>query len=149
MPIKSEQRFAKRQPCPVCAGHSGSPKGVGLRCFGFLSDGGEWAHCTREEFSGGLPLHEASSTYAHRLLGECRCGQMHNAQPATYELPGKPSRTIAAIYDYCDETGSLLFQVVRYEPKEFKQRRPNGKDGWVWNLEGVDPVLYQLPELMT
>ena len=149
MPIKSEQRFAKRQPCPVCAGHSGSPKGVGLRCFGFLSDGGEWAHCTREEFSGGLPLHEASSTYVHRLLGECRCGQVHDLQPATYEPSGNPPRTVTATYDYCDKTGSLLFQVVRYEPKEFKQRRPNGEGGWIWNLEGVDPVLYQLPELKT
>jgi hypothetical protein len=73
----------------------------------------------------------------------------HDALPATYKPSGKPSRTIAATYDYCDETGSLLFQVVRYEPKEFKQRRPNGKDDWVWNLEGVDPMLYQLPELMT
>ena len=149
MPIKPEQRFTKHKPCHISGGHYGSPKGVGLRCFGFLSDYEGWAHCTREEFAGGLPMHEASSTYAHRLLGDCRCGMQHDALPATYKPSGKPSRTIAATYDYCDETGSLLFQVVRYEPKEFKQRRPNGKDDWVWNLEGVDPVLYQFPELMS
>jgi hypothetical protein len=149
MPVNPTQRFTKHKPCHICGGHYGSPKGVGLRCFGFLSDDEEWAHCTREEFAGGLPLHDASDTYAHRLLGDCRCGMQHDALPATYKPSGKPSRTIAATYDYCDETGSLLFQVVRYEPKEFKQRRPNGKDGWVWNLEGVDPVLYQFPELMS
>ncbi len=55
---------------------------------------------------------------------------------------------IVDTYDYPSDTGELLFQVVRYKPKAFKQRRPNGKGGWTWNLEGVDPVLYQLPEMM-
>src|SRR4051794_36130728 len=27
-----------------------------------------------------------------------------------------------ATYDYCDEYGRLLYQTVRYEPKNFKQR---------------------------
>ncbi len=35
---------------------------------------------------------------------------------------GKPR--IVATYDYRDEGGELLFQVVRYEPKDFRQRRP-------------------------
>ena len=149
MPIKPDQRFTKHKPCHVCGGHSLSPKGVGLRCFGFISDDGEWAHCTREESAGGLLKNSNSETYAHRLVGDCLCGQVHDAQPVTTEPSGHLPRTVAATYNYRDETGSLLFQVVRYEPKEFKQRRPNGKNGWVWNLEGVDPVLYQLPELMT
>jgi putative DNA primase/helicase len=55
---------------------------------------------------------------------------------------------IAATYDYCDENGALLFQVVRYEPKSFRQRRPDGKGGWIWNLEGVRRVPYHLPELI-
>ena len=28
----------------------------------------------------------------------------------------------------------LDVQVDIYEPKDFSQRRPNGKGGWVWNL---------------
>lgn len=32
---------------------------------------------------------------------------------------------IVATYDYSDENGNLLYQVVRYAPKDFKQRRPN------------------------
>ena len=148
MPVKPDQRFTKHKPCHVCGGHSLSPKGVGLRCFGFISDDGEWAHCTREEFAGGLPLHDASSTYAHQLIGVCRCGQVHDAQPATCKSTENVKRIIGAFYDYQGEGGDLLFQVVRYEPKEFKQRRPNGEGGWVWNLEGVNPVLYRLPDLM-
>lgn len=54
--------------------------------------------------------------------------------------------TIVATYDYTDAAGNLLFQVVRCEPKSFRQRRPDG-DGWAWNLQGVERVLYRLPEV--
>jgi hypothetical protein len=64
---------------------------------------------------------------------------------ASETLNGK--RTVAT-YDYCDESGAPLFQVVRYEPKDFLQRQPDGKGGWIWNLKGVRRVLYRLPELL-
>jgi hypothetical protein len=51
-------------------------------------------------------------------------------------------------YDYLDEAGSLLYQVVRYaEPKTFRQRRPDGNGGWVWNMHGVRQVPYRMAEL--
>ena len=53
-----------------------------------------------------------------------------------------------ATYDYRDGAGRLLFQVIRYPHKKFKQRRPDGSGGWVWNLEGVRRVPYRLPELL-
>lgn len=54
-----------------------------------------------------------------------------------------------AAYDYCDENGALLFQVVRYRlPKDFRQRRPDGRGGWTWKLGDVRRVLYRLPELL-
>jgi AAA domain len=64
-------------------------------------------------------------------------------------FPGAPKapRTIAASYDYTDEAGALLFQVVRFVPKDFRQRRPDGNGGWLWNLNGVRRVLYRLPTL--
>jgi hypothetical protein len=55
---------------------------------------------------------------------------------------------IAATYDYPDEAGELLFQVVRFEPKGFKQRRPNGAGGWLWDIKGVRRVLYRLPDVL-
>ena len=61
---------------------------------------------------------------------------------------GQQRRKEICSYDYRDENGELLFQVVRYEPKDFRQRRPDGKGGWIWNLDGVRRVLYQLPELL-
>ena len=54
---------------------------------------------------------------------------------------------IVATYDYRDETGAPLFQAVRFVPKDFRQRRPDGAGGWVWSIEGVRRVLYRLPEL--
>lgn len=57
-------------------------------------------------------------------------------------------RGIVAKYDYLQEKGKLLFQVVRYEPKSFRQRRPDGGGGWIWNLNGVRRVLYRLPEVL-
>lgn len=50
---------------------------------------------------------------------------------------------IIKTYNYVDQTGKLLFQVCRMDPKSFRQRQPNGK-GWTWNLKGVEPVLYKL-----
>jgi hypothetical protein len=61
---------------------------------------------------------------------------------------------IVATYDYRDEEGQLLYQSLRYEPgfdgepKTFRQRRPNGKGGWVNSIKGVRLVLYRLPELL-
>lgn len=55
---------------------------------------------------------------------------------------------IAATYDYVDENGELLFQVVRFEPKTFRQRRPDGAGGWEWSTRGVRRELYRLPEVL-
>jgi DNA primase len=56
-------------------------------------------------------------------------------------------RTIAATYNYTDLDGTLLYQGVRYEPKDFRQRRPDGKSGWIWSLDGVKRVIYRWPEI--
>jgi hypothetical protein len=56
----------------------------------------------------------------------------------------KFAKKCAARYDYQDEAGTLLYQVVRYEPKGFSQRRPNGEGGWINKLDGVRRVLYKL-----
>ncbi len=55
---------------------------------------------------------------------------------------------IAATYAYRDEGCAVLYEVVRFEPKAFRQRRPDGNGGWVWSLGDVRRVLYRLPELL-
>src|SRR5262245_4951750 len=64
------------------------------------------------------------------------------------ELLGVKIKRIVATYDYEDETGVLRSQTVRYDPKDFKQRRPDRRGGWIWDLKGVPRLLYRLPELV-
>jgi hypothetical protein len=66
----------------------------------------------------------------------------------TSKAPANVDR-IVATYPYIDERGELLFEVVRFEPKGFCVRRPDGPTGWIWNLEGVRRVPYRLRELLT
>lgn len=43
----------------------------------------------------------------------------------------------------------MLFEVVRYEPKTFRQRKPDSTlEGWTWNTKGVEKVLFRLPEIL-
>jgi len=59
----------------------------------------------------------------------------------------RQAQRIVATYDYTDEKGKLLYQNVRYEPKDFRLRRPDGK-GWTWNLGNVRRVPYNLPRIL-
>ena len=63
--------------------------------------------------------------------------------------PPKITHKLVKVYDYTDVTGKLLYQKLRYEPKDFSQRQPDGKGGWWYNLNGVKKVLYRLPEVVT
>jgi putative DNA primase/helicase len=83
---------------------------------------------------------------------------MSEYQPAANISKKEPSRSttknssskaeIVATYDYVDETGKLLYQVVRYQPKGFRQRRPDGNGEWSWSVKGVRRVPYNLQELL-
>jgi 5S rRNA maturation endonuclease (ribonuclease M5) len=85
------------------------------------------AGCTREEVLAALGLTEND----------------------TWLRPRPTGPVIVAEYDYRDEVGALLYQSVRYEPKTFRQRRPDpdrpGK--WISNVSGARLVLYRLNEL--
>lgn len=58
------------------------------------------------------------------------------------------TRELVAAYDYTDEGGALLYQVVRYAPKDFRQRRPDGAGGWISSLNGTRRTLYNLPAVL-
>lgn len=51
-------------------------------------------------------------------------------------------------YDYHDENGNLIFQTIKKPGKKFLQRHINEKGNWVWDLKGVQPVPYRLPEVL-
>lgn len=57
-------------------------------------------------------------------------------------------RRVVAYYSYEDENAKQLFEVIRYEPKDFRQRHRTETGDWVWDMQGVRRVLYQLPQVM-
>jgi predicted transcriptional regulator len=85
-----------------------------------------------------------------------------------YDLAGivgieRPARSddFDATWDYFDESGKLIYQVVKFYDeqgkKQFRQRHPCTTGEWTWGLGGnpkrcscpkIQPSLYRLPELM-
>lgn len=59
--------------------------------------------------------------------------------------PNEPEAT----YNYVDEQGNLLYQVVRLPGKQFRQRQPHRETGeWIWSMKDARRVLYNLPLLI-
>ncbi|MDB4403246.1 hypothetical protein N9204_00260 [bacterium] len=60
----------------------------------------------------------------------------------------RESARIVKTYDYIDLSGVLRHQTVRYEPKDFRQRRPDpDKPGkHKWSLIGIEPILYRMQD---
>jgi putative DNA primase/helicase len=56
-------------------------------------------------------------------------------------------RCVVAEYNYTDESGSLIYQILRTEPKGFFQRYPDGLGGWI-NRKHPRQVLYRLSEVV-
>ena len=63
-------------------------------------------------------------------------------------MKAKTTRRVVKVYDYTDLLGMTVHQTVRYEPKDFAQRRPDpAQEGqYIYNLNGIEPVLYRWPE---
>ena len=159
------QRFKSDRPCPVCGGHERLPHGEGHRCYGFLSDDGIYAHCTREEHAGHLERNGNSNTYAHYLKGDCQCGEVHRVGPAqtravsrdshgapsvhSYRHPelGRPDQLWA--YQHAD--GELAGYAARWnKPDGDKEFRPLVLEGGIWCSKGIPEPrpLYNLLELL-
>lgn len=129
----------KHGPCPSCGGKDR---------FRFDDkDGlGSW-YCNQCEPRAGdgfaLIMNVFSCDFAHAL-------ETVSLELGHSPLNGtsKQERRIVATYDYIDNAGELCFQVVRFEPKDFRQRRPDGQGGWIWNLDDVRRPLYRLPNII-
>lgn len=102
-------------------------------------------HCSREDLAGAISANNAG-LFAHRMHGPCKCGETHNASVSEFKPRSRSGGFLGPIvetYDYVSASGELLFQVTRHEPKTFRQRRPDGRGGWIPSTEGVDRVLYR------
>ncbi len=110
---------------------------------------------------GRSDLIEQPGAVAHRLDGRLdltaltlrtdRRGALEWLRERGFIAPrkrGRPAtRRIVAIYPYRDAHGTLLYEVVRLEPKDFRVRMPDGKGSWAWRRPETR-VPYRLPELL-
>ena len=122
----------RRIPCPA-PGHPGDRSGS--NCTVWIDGSG----------SVGAVCHSHNCAYEDILRG---LGVHWESARRERPKPDAAQSRIVATYDYRDRSGELLFQVVRYDPKDFRQRRPDGAGGWTWSTKGVERVLYRLPELL-
>jgi hypothetical protein len=86
-----------------------------------------------------------------KVLLKCHAGCSQDAVIDALRTRGvwpKSGPNIIAEYSYVDADGVLVFQVVRFDPKDFRQRRPDGMGGWIWNLRGAKVVPYNLPNVV-
>jgi AAA domain len=77
------------------------------------------------------------------------CAPLDQRQRQDYQ---PPSSITPVVYSYEDADGSELFQALRFAKpgggKDFRQRHRDEHDQWVWNLNGVQRVLYRLPQVV-
>lgn len=123
-----------------------------------------WWQCrcpAHEDRKASLLLHDTEDGgISWRCMAGCSKADVGRALKAAGLLPERrnvvamPARRgasrIVATYGYTDAKGKLLYEVVRFEPKDFRQRRPDpgSPNGWQWSLGDMRRVLYRLPEVL-
>lgn len=107
-------------------------------------------HCPMEEKHKNGDRKPSLSVHPEKGYNCHACG-FHGA---IYKELSKTPRKEIAYYSYYDLTGKLLYQKVRYDPKDFRIRQPRVQDAdntnpkdWIYNMQGIKCVLYKLPEL--
>jgi 5S rRNA maturation endonuclease (ribonuclease M5) len=139
----SPDSMVLRGPCPVHGGvrHSFA---IGLKeglAYCHSECGRGWNLYQLEQELSGAGFREARDE-VWRLAGR------NIATDAGRQKPMNNSRRIATTYPYFNHRGEFLYEVVRFEPKSFAQRRRGAEGEWVWNLTGVERVLYRYPQLV-
>lgn len=119
--------------------------------------GGYVARCpAHDDQRASLSITEADDG---KLLLHCHAGCTTAAIVEVMGLtmselfPPKPAASkpkIVKVYPYRDETGTVVYEAVRYQPKDFRQRRPdpNAPGKYIYNLKNTKPLIYRLPEVI-
>jgi len=122
--------------CPVTTAHRGGDRNPSLS----IAEGAEGkalltCHrgCTLPEIAQSLDL------------------GLRDMFPKRDKVTDLERKRIVATYAYTDATGELLYEVVRYRPKDFRQRRRDERGEWVWTIKDIPEdqrPLYQLPQVL-
>jgi predicted P-loop ATPase len=111
---------------------------------------GTWFDFETNEGGGVVALIERETKGDAGEWLRARGYDVDDRPPRKPSAASTPARKIDKVFPYPDADGTLLFQVVRYIPKDFRQRRPDPTqpDGWIWSTRGVKQVPYRLPEVL-
>jgi len=94
-----------------------------------------------------------ASCNSEKILVKCQAGCTFKEIVSVLEMKQSqfftpkektPHKKIVATYRYDDKDGGHVMDVVRFKPKGFRPRRPDGK----WTLDGVTRVPYLLPQML-
>jgi DNA primase len=94
-----------------------------------------------------------ASCNSEKILVKCQAGCTFKEIVSVLEMKQSqfftpkektPPKKIVATYRYDDKDGGHVMDVVRFKPKGFRPRRPDGK----WTLDGVTRVPYLLPQML-
>ena len=94
------------------------------------------------------PSLSVDETEDGNVLLKCHAGCSFDEIAQAIGMNGGGKKEPVAVYDYTDEQGKLLYQVLRYEPKGFRQRQPDGEGDWIWSMDGARRVPYRLAEVV-
>ena len=87
----------------------------------------------------------------HNLNTRSNFPQILNEIAETFGITNgnRPEKSIVTTcYNYRNESGHLLYQIERSEPKSFRIRRPDGNGGWIYNKKDTRIVPYHLPDII-
>jgi len=130
--------------------------------------------CRQDDQNPSLSIHEKDDgqilVHCHRSAGACGAAEIVAAvgltladlrpdskssktdfDPPVYPKAKSQKLKFVSKYEYLDSDGTLLFEKVRFLDadgrKTFRQRRPDGSDGWTYKLGSTPKVLYNLPQV--
>ncbi len=117
------KRFFRWGAVARCPAHDDGKASLTIR---LSPDGDLWlkchAGCTFSDITGAVGVKQTDCFAKHERYEQ-------------YPVKDAKMKEVAT-YDYRDEQGQLLFQVVRFDPKDFRQRHPKPGGGWEWGLNG-------------
>lgn len=166
IPHMKQRRAAEwRGACPIHHGKNDNfavePDTGRWFCHSTCGRGGDILELEAALNGGDFPTRKAE---VFRLVGRIEPEYRHNGTRTNGNsagaAPSRPKKLTGsagawrevARYPYRDRDGNLLFEVIRYlKPdgeKVFRQCRPDGRGGMIWNLGGIERVPYRLPELL-
>lgn len=114
---------AHQDKTPSLSIDDGANEKILVKCF---------AGCTQQEVVAALRVVGAWPEYEQEIAP--RSNQKLN---------------VVETYNYIDQHSELVFQVLRLDPKDFRQRTPKPDGGWAWSLKSLEKLVpYKLPTII-